>query len=79
MRKSAFDVQRDHAELLIGVSRLLSEGGVCVFSCNLRSFKPDVEKLARAGVSIEDITVRTIPHDFARTPRIHSCYLVRRS
>ncbi len=79
MRKSAFDVQRDHAELLIGVSRLLSEEGICVFSCNLRSFKPDVEKLARAGVSIEDITARTIPHDFARTPRIHSCYLVRRS
>ena len=79
MRKKAFDVQRDHAELLIGVSRLLADEGVCVFSCNLRSFKPDVGKLARAGVEMEDITVRTIPHDFERNPRIHRCYLVRRS
>ena len=79
MRKSAFDVQRDHAQLLIDVSRLLSEEGVCVFSCNLRSFKPDVEMLTRAGVEIEDITARTIPHDFERNPRIHRCYLVRRT
>lgn len=78
MRSRSFDVQRDHAELLIGVSRLLSPGGTCVFSCNLRRFEPDTEKLGRAGVSIEDITARTIPEDFSRTPRIHSCYLVRR-
>lgn len=78
MRTSSFDVQRDHAELLIGVSRLLSEEGVCIFSCNLRSFKPDTDALARAGVSLEDITARTIPHDFERNPRIHSCFIVRR-
>ena len=78
MRKASFDVQRDHAELLIGVSRLLARGGVCVFSCNLRNFKPDVQKLERAGVSIEDITAETIPADFARNPKVHSCYLVRR-
>ena len=79
MRKSSFDVQRDHAELLIGVSRLLAKGGTCVFSCNLRSFKPDVATLAKAGVTIEDITAQTIPFDFARTPKVHRCYLVRRS
>lgn len=79
MRSRSFDVQRDHAELLIGVSRLLSPGGVCVFSCNLRSFKPDEAALAKAGVSIEDITAETIPFDFERSPRIHSCYLVRRA
>ena len=67
---------RDHVELLIGVSRLLSEGGVAVFSCNLRSFKPDVDKLASYGVAIEDISAQTIPHDFERNPKIHRCYLV---
>ena len=84
--RGAFDVQRDHAELLIGVSRLLTRGdgtpgggGVCVFCCNLRNFSPDVEKLARAGVAIEDVTARTIPEDFARNPKIHHCYLVRRA
>ena len=34
MGTRTWDVQRDHAELLIGVSRLLSEEGVAVFSCN---------------------------------------------
>ena len=79
MGKRTWDVQRDHAELLIGVSRLLSEEGVAVFSCNLRSFKPDLEKLEKYGVEIEDITAETIPHDFERNPKIHHCYLVRRA
>lgn len=77
--RGSWDVQRDHAELLIGVSRLLTANGVAVFSCNLRTFRPDVDKLARAGVQIEDITAQTIPEDFARNPRVHHCYLVRRT
>lgn len=79
MGRRTWDVQRDHAELLIGVSRLLTKDGVAVFSCNLRSFKPDREALAKCGVAIEDITASTIPHDFERNPRIHHCYLVRRA
>lgn len=77
--RGSWDVQRDHAELLIGLSRLLTREGVAVFSCNLRSFRPDVEALARAGVTIEDITRETIPEDFSRNPKIHHCYLVRRT
>lgn len=76
--RRTWDVQRDHVELLVGVSRLLADGGVAVFSCNLRTFKPDLEELARCGVEWEDITAQTIPHDFERNLRIHKCYLVRR-
>lgn len=79
MGQRSWDVQRDHVELLIGVSRLLAKGGVAVFSCNLKSFKPAVEELARYGVQLEDITALTIPADFERTPKVHHCYLVRRS
>ena len=79
MGRRTWDVQRDHAELLIGVSRLLAKDGLAVFSCNLRGFKPDREALAKCGVAIEDITASTIPHDFERNPRIHHCYLVRRA
>ncbi len=78
MGRRTWDVQRDHVELLIGVTHLLSEEGKAVFSCNLRSFKPYVEDLEKYGVEIEDISAETIPVDFARTPRIHKCYLVRR-
>jgi 23S rRNA (guanine2445-N2)-methyltransferase / 23S rRNA (guanine2069-N7)-methyltransferase len=79
MRKRGFDVQEDHTELLIGASRLLARGGTILFSCNLRGFRPDEEELRRAGVSVEDITPRTIPADFERNAKIHHCYLLRRT
>ena len=78
MGNRTFDVQRDHTELIIGLSRLLTRQGEAIFSCNLRTFKPDIEGLARAGVVLTDITAQTIPEDFARNPRIHKCYLVKR-
>ena len=78
MGRDTWSVQRDHAELLIGVSRLLTKGGRAVFSCNLRSFKPDLEKLERYGVRLTDITAETIPEDFSRNPKIHKCYIVER-
>lgn len=79
MGRDVFDVQRDHAELLIGISRLLTANGICLFSCNLRGFEPDVEKLARAGVQIADVTAGTIPEDFKRNAKIHHVYLVKRT
>ena len=79
MGERTWDVQRDHVELLTNVAALLEEGGSIVFSNNLRSFKPDYEGLAAAGIACEDITARTIPHDFERNPRIHSCYICTRS
>ncbi len=79
MRKASFDVQRDHVELVIGVSRLLVRGGRAIFSCNLRSFRPDVERLARAGVALEDITAETIPEDFSRNRKVHHAYVVTRT
>ncbi|NJE81476.1 RNA methyltransferase [Olsenella sp. SW781] len=79
MRRASFDVQRDHAELIIGVSRLLVRGGRAIFSCNLRNFRPDAEKLERAGVRLTDITAQTIPEDFSRNRKIHHAYLVERA
>lgn len=78
MGQRSWDVQRDHVELLISVSRLLSKDGLAVFSCNLKNFKPDFDQLARYGVELQDITALTIPEDFSRTPNVHHCYLVRR-
>ncbi len=71
-----WDVQRDHVELLGGVTRLLAPGGQALFSCNLRTFKPDEQALSKRGINFEDITAQTIPHDFERNPRIHKCYRV---
>lgn len=79
MGRRTWDVQRDHVELLVGVSRLLTKEGQAIFSCNLRTFKPDFEQLEKYGVRLEDITGSTIPHDFERNKRIHKCYIVKRA
>lgn len=78
MGRRTWDVQRDHVELLIGLSRLLTRDGEAIFSCNLRTFRPNFAALEDAGVELTDITARTIPEDFTRNQRIHRCYIVRR-
>jgi len=74
--QGTFDVQRDHVELLRKVVRLLSPNGTLIFSNNLRNFRMESEALAE--LEIEEVSSRTIPPDFARTPRIHNCWLIRK-
>ena len=69
-----FDVQRDHAGLITHAASLLEPGGILLFSTNLRSFVMDVASLS--GLVLEEITPATIPHDFRRTPRIHTCWRI---
>ena len=71
------DIQRDHVQLIHDTANLLAPDGDLVFSCNLRRFKLDTEALA--GFEIVDLTAKTIPEDFARNPRIHQCYALRRA
>jgi 23S rRNA (guanine2445-N2)-methyltransferase / 23S rRNA (guanine2069-N7)-methyltransferase len=75
-RADDFDVQRDHALLLALCNERLAPGGTIVFSNNARRFRLDRERID--GLSVRDITAQTIPFDFARNPRIHSCYELRR-
>jgi 23S rRNA (guanine2445-N2)-methyltransferase / 23S rRNA (guanine2069-N7)-methyltransferase len=71
-RTDDFDVQRDHVRLLkLSVARLAHDG-LLLFSNNARRFKLDRDALGDCAV--RDITASTIPFDFARNPRIHSCY-----
>jgi 23S rRNA (guanine2445-N2)-methyltransferase / 23S rRNA (guanine2069-N7)-methyltransferase len=78
MGERNWDVQRDHVELLISISRLLTKNGKAIFSTNLRNFKPDEEALAKAKVKLKDISASTIPPDFSRNRKVHHCYLVTR-
>ncbi len=66
-----WDVQRNHAEMLNLLIENLSPGGVIYFSNNSRRFK--LEEEAIRGVSIREITARTVPEDF-RNKRIHRCW-----
>ena len=70
-----FDVQRDHVKLLNLARELLTPRGTIVFSNNYTRFKLDATALA--AFEIEDIGRTTVPEDFDRNPRIHSCFLLR--
>jgi 23S rRNA (guanine2445-N2)-methyltransferase / 23S rRNA (guanine2069-N7)-methyltransferase len=70
--ETAWDVERDHADLLELVARNLAPGGVVYFSTNFRRFHLAEERLA-AAFTIREITARTIPEDF-RNERIHRCW-----
>jgi 23S rRNA (guanine2445-N2)-methyltransferase / 23S rRNA (guanine2069-N7)-methyltransferase len=76
--EGTLDIQRDHVALVTAAARLLKPSGTMVFSTNMRKFKLDEGALVAAGLTVEDVSAQTIPPDFARNPRIHRCYLVRR-
>jgi 23S rRNA (guanine2445-N2)-methyltransferase / 23S rRNA (guanine2069-N7)-methyltransferase len=73
---ATFDVQRDHVELIRQTLRLLTPGGVLLFSTNARQFRLDATALA--DLRIEDWSRRTLPLDFARNPKIHQCWRLER-
>jgi 23S rRNA (guanine2445-N2)-methyltransferase / 23S rRNA (guanine2069-N7)-methyltransferase len=72
--EEVFDVQIDHVALINHALELLAPNGVLYFSTNFRKFKLD--KQALADLTIEDISAKTIPHDFARDAKIHYCWKI---
>jgi 23S rRNA (guanine2445-N2)-methyltransferase / 23S rRNA (guanine2069-N7)-methyltransferase len=74
--EDTFEVQRDHAKLLKMVAQLLAPGGAILFSNNYTRFKLDRDQLA--DFAIEDITRSTLPKDFERNQKIHSCFVLTR-
>ncbi len=76
---STFDVQRDHVALIIACGKVLAPGGTVVFSCNRRKFALDTETLRSERWECTDVTARTIPKDFERTPSVHSCWKLSRA
>lgn len=66
------DAQRDHPGLIRLAMRHLAPGGRLYFSSNNRHFKLD--EAALSDLALRNITPRTIDRDFARDPRIHTCW-----
>jgi 23S rRNA (guanine2445-N2)-methyltransferase / 23S rRNA (guanine2069-N7)-methyltransferase len=72
--EGTWDVQRDHVSLLTSAAESLAPKGVVYFSNNLRGFNLDHNALEQLGYTIENISERTLPKDFARNPKIHQCW-----
>jgi 23S rRNA (guanine2445-N2)-methyltransferase / 23S rRNA (guanine2069-N7)-methyltransferase len=75
-RADDFDVQRDHAALLLACADRLTGDGVIVFSNNFRRFTLDREALENR-LTIENWGAGSIPVDFSRRSNIHDCWLLR--
>ena len=72
-----FDVQRDHVELIRSALKHLAPGGLLLFSTNFRKFRMNAEAIG--DLAVRDITKVTIPFDFARDSKIHTCFEIRRT
>jgi len=70
------DIRRDHPGLVDACIEVLAPEGLLVFSTNAQKFKLD--EAVSAQYAVRDISPETLPVDFARNPRVHRCYEIRR-
>ncbi len=75
--RGPLEVARDHPALIRDAASLLADGGVLLFSTHARGFELDEDAIR--GLDSRDITAKTIPHDFARTPKVHRVWEIRRA
>lgn len=73
-----FDIARDQVELLSAALERLEPGGRLYFSTHARRFEldPSLAPSQRRGISVEEITSRSVPFDFRRSP--HRAWLFER-
>ena len=69
------DIQRDHVALIQDAMRCLAPDGLLIFSTNLRKFSMQEDELE--GMSIQNVSKRSVPQDFARRANIHHCFYIQ--
>lgn len=72
-----WDVQKNHESMIDDCMAILSDSGVLVFSNNYRRFRL-ASKLAEK-YQVEERSKWSIQRDFARNPKIHQCWFLRKS
>lgn len=74
---TTWEVQRDHAELLVAVAAVMRPGGVIWFSTNRQRFTldPALASQLPGRAEIADLTAATIPPDF-RDAHVHRAYRI---
>ena len=71
-----FDIQQHYIELIKDCISLLAGKGEIIFSTNYRKFTFDESKFT--NTTIKNITLQTLPEDFARNRKIHQCWQIKR-
>ncbi|MGB3224987.1 MAG: bifunctional 23S rRNA (guanine(2069)-N(7))-methyltransferase RlmK/23S rRNA (guanine(2445)-N(2))-methyltransferase RlmL [Desulforhopalus sp.] len=75
--KRVFDIQKDHVRLINLAMARLEAGGCLIFSTNFRRFK--LEEKLQEMYDTKDISQESVPYDFSRNEKIHSCWEMRKS
>jgi 23S rRNA (guanine2445-N2)-methyltransferase / 23S rRNA (guanine2069-N7)-methyltransferase len=75
--KRVFDIQKDHVRLINLAMARLDADGCLIFSTNFRRFK--LEEKLQEMYDIKDISQESVPFDFSRNEKIHSCWEIRKS
>jgi 23S rRNA (cytosine1962-C5)-methyltransferase len=70
-KNTAFDISRDHPELIREVIKVMVPGSVIFFSTNHQRFEPRFYGLPVKN--LVELTPKTIPEDF-RNQRVHRCW-----
>jgi len=71
-----FDIQKDHVRLIDLAMAHLENDGLLLFSTNFRRFK--LEESLAIRYDIKDISAESVPFDFSRNEKIHSCWEMRK-
>lgn len=69
--ETVFDVQRDHADYILLISKRLAKGGTLFFSTNARKFKFDHASMEDLGLVAKEKTKSSVPKDFRLEPPPH--------
>lgn len=73
--QDTLDIQRDHEFIVRRCMHLLSDDGILIFSNNLKGFKLSPELVEE--FRINDLSRKTLPDDFARTPNRRHVFEIR--
>ncbi|HUN00772.1 MAG: bifunctional 23S rRNA (guanine(2069)-N(7))-methyltransferase RlmK/23S rRNA (guanine(2445)-N(2))-methyltransferase RlmL [Halothiobacillaceae bacterium] len=73
--QDTLDIQRDHEQMIEICMHLLACEGILIFSNNLKGFKLSAHLTEE--FLINDLSRKTLPPDFARTPHRRSVYEIR--
>jgi 23S rRNA (guanine2445-N2)-methyltransferase / 23S rRNA (guanine2069-N7)-methyltransferase len=73
--QDTLDIQRDHEFIVRSCMHLLSDDGTLIFSNNLKGFTLSPKLLDE--FRINDLSRKTLPTDFARTPNRRSVFEIR--
>ena len=68
-----WQVNESHGELFTKLVPLLTPGAIVYFSNNYRRFKLDEDRMKELGLSVREITAKTLPPEY-RNQRIHRCW-----